>query len=166
MKKIVLFICLTVLLSCSKDDDSQDFVHITNQTTITTWKLISITDDLGDEIASECELEHGKIIVESGLDSDNFFRTIATITDGKFENQTCKIMATNITSWIRDNNSLHLSLPNGDRRFYEYVGTFENEIRYMSITLLYTEERDSGIINEEEELITHNYIRESIEYID
>ncbi|WP_299518323.1 hypothetical protein, partial [uncultured Flavobacterium sp.] len=133
-------ISLTVLLSCSKDDDSQDFVHIPNQTTITTWKLISITDDLGNEIANECELEHGKIIVESGLDSDNFFRTKATITDGKFENQTCDIITTNFTSWSRDNNSLYLSLPNGDRSFYEYLETFENEILYMSITLLYTED--------------------------
>ncbi|HRE79283.1 MAG TPA: hypothetical protein PLL09_15815 [Flavobacterium sp.] len=164
MKKIFLLISLTVLLSCSKDDDSQDFVHIPNQTTITTWKLISITDDLGNEIANECELEHGKIIVESGLDSDNFFRTKATITDGKFENQTCDIITTNFTSWSRDNNSLYLSLPNGDRSFYEYLETFENEILYMSITLLYTEDRDSGIIDEEEELITYNYIRESIEF--
>ena len=164
MKKIVLFICLTVLLSCSKDDDSQDFVPLLNQTTITTWKLISITDDLSNEIANECELDHGKIIVESGLDSDNFFRTIATITDGKFENQTCEIITTNTSSWSEDNNSLSLRLPNGDRRFYEYVETFENEILYMTITLLYTEERDSGIINEEEELITYNYIRESIEF--
>lgn len=164
MKKIFLLISLTVLLSCSKDDDSQDFVHIPNQTTITTWKLNSITDDLGNEIANECELEHGKIIVESGLDSDNFFRTKATITDGKFENQTCDSITTNFTSWSRDNNSLYLSLPNGDRSFYEYLETFENEILYMSITLLYTEDRDSGIIDEEEELITYNYIRESIEF--
>lgn len=164
MKKIVSFICLTVLLSCSKDDDSQDFVPLLNQTTITTWKLISITDDLGNEIANECELEHGKIIVESGLDSDNFFRTIVTITDGKFENQTCDSITTNFTSWSRDHNSLYLSLPNGDRRFYEYIETFENEILYISITLLYTVDRDYFIIDEEEELITYNYIRESIEF--
>lgn len=164
MKKIFLLISLTVLLSCSKDDDSQDFVLIPNQSTITTWKLISITDNLGNEIANECELEHGKIIVESGLDSDNFFRTTVTITDGKFENQTCDSINTNFTSWSRDNNSLSMRLPNGDRSFYEYLETFENEILYMSITLLYTEDRDSGIIDEEEELITYNYIRESIEF--
>lgn len=165
MKKIFLLISLTILLSCSKDDDnSQYFVPLLNQTTITTWKLISITDDLGNEIANECELEHGKIIVESGLDSDNFFRTQATIFDGKFENQTCEIITKDIVSWSRDNNSLYLSLPNGDRRFYEYVETFENEILYMSITLLYTEDRDSSIIDEEEELITYKYIRESIEF--
>jgi hypothetical protein len=165
MKKIFLLISLTILLSCSKDDDnSQYFVPLLNQTTITTWKLISITDDLGNEIANECELEHGKIIVESGLDSDNFFRTIVTITDGKFENQTCDSITTNFTSWNRDNNSLSMRLPNGDRSFYEYEETFENEILYMSITLLYTEDRDSGIIDEEEELITYNYIRESIEF--
>ena len=171
MKKIFFFFFFTTILSCTttnndndNDNDNQGRLEIDNRISITTWKLISIKNDAGKEIANDCELQNNKIILKYNPKSDDpSQRETVTLIEGKIINQGCQTITTKNINWMLF-SQLHLYFPNNNTTyFYDYKPFNENKNTYMTITLTGF---DDGFYHAVDERKTYRYMVEHKEFLD
>jgi hypothetical protein len=161
MKKLFFIACLTFLFSCSKDNEPQADVTANDRPSRTTWKLISIKNHAGDEIANTCELHNGKIIVTYNPEGDVFDQDMAVVIEGN-ENAGCQMVVKNNLHWYLFGDKLDMIYGN-TTYFYDYKVDVENSVSYMSLTL--TGSNNSAALPVEERR-TCKYQQESFEYLD
>jgi len=164
MRKIFFLSALFIFFSCSNDNDNQNCLTIDNRAVQTTWKLISIKNDAGNEIANDCELQNGLIVEKYDPKIvDPFEQDKAILTEGRMENSECQTVTMNNVSWNQfgDRLSIHTS---DSHYYYNYLMERVNGNSYMYLTLTsYEDGTGSHII---EELKTLKYQCENIEYFD
>lgn len=159
MKKFFLLASLILMLSCSSDNDSQPAVTVDDRAWIATWKLVSIQDASGNEIATDCELQNGGIIVNYNPQHPVFDMEIAAIMKG-VEDNGCHAVVRNNVNWTL--SSMGLTMWYGDTfEIYDYYTFFENDHHYMELALK-SDENSVEVPTEERK--TCKYRRESIVY--
>ncbi|ESU27367.1 hypothetical protein FLJC2902T_20720 [Flavobacterium limnosediminis JC2902] len=168
MKKILFFICLILLISCSSDNDSDNKKAVLTPIlkSIETWKLISIKDESGNEIANDCELQNGRIVVNDDQTiADPFQQTIATITEGKLEGQECHIVTTTNIHWYDFMGLLQCTFPNNGYIFdYNCTRSYDNDHNVYKTITLSRYYGDIGAYYFGEYQKTYKYILESTVY--
>lgn len=167
MKKLLLITSLAFLFSCSNNDDNNNQGHLTipTQTSITTWRLVSVTNNEGIEIATDCELQNGQIIVTNDPSiSDPYLQQTADITEGKIENTDCRAVTVNDLSWGLFGQQA-IATSEDLMYFYDCEIKTENMEHFMSLTLTHWQDL-GGNSTYSIEPKTLKYRHESVVYLD
>jgi len=142
MKKLLLFIAAIAVLSCSKSDDDQNY-NVPATTIYGTWNLISM-ENYGSttNVASDCQLEHGKFNFKSDNSVDE---SIGYVT-----NDICYTGTYDRDSFTFANNVVEIK---DDGFTFKYKASISSNI--LLLTKFYTKSPSGNItsINESEQVV-------------